>query len=386
MDREPLTYAAAGVSLDSADAVVDVIRPHAQRTTRPEVTGDLGGFSGLFALDPSKWRHPLLVTSCDGVGTKLEIARRLRRFDTVGQDLVAMVVDDLVTCGAEPLVFNDYIAVGTLDITALEQIVSGIADGCIAAGCALVGGETAEHPGVLTATQFDLAGFGVGIVERGAVLGPGLVRAGDDLVAMASTGLHSNGYALARRALADLDLHAHPSLRASDSEPGGREHRARASDSEPGGGDHTARASDSEPGGGDHTARASETLGEALLRPTRIYAADCLALRDQTEVHALCHITGGAIGGNLPRVLPEGLGAVVDTATFTPPWIFGLIAEKGPVEPAEMWRTFNMGAGMIAVVPDGLEAVALLKARGVDAWVCGSVTSAHTGVMLTDLK
>jgi phosphoribosylformylglycinamidine cyclo-ligase len=362
MDREPLTYAAAGVSLDSADAVVDAIRPHAQRTTRPEVTGDLGGFSGLFALDPSKWRHPLLVTSCDGVGTKLEIARQLRRFDTVGQDLVAMVVDDLVTCGAEPLVFNDYIAVGTLDIAALEQIVSGIADGCIAAGCALVGGETAEHPGVLTATQFDLAGFGVGIVERDAVLGPGRVRDGDDLVAMASTGLHSNGYALARRALAGLDLNA-------DHGPG-----ARASDSEPAGGDHRARASDSEP------------LGDALLRPTRIYAADCLALRDQTEVHALCHITGGAIGGNLPRVLPEGLGAVVDTATFTPPWIFGLIADKGPVEPAEMWRTFNMGAGMIAVVADGLEAVALLKARGVDAWVCGSVTAAHTGVMLAGLK
>jgi phosphoribosylformylglycinamidine cyclo-ligase len=376
MDREPLTYAAAGVSLDSADAVVDAIRPHAQRTTRPEVIGDLGGFSGLFALDRSKWRHPLLVTSCDGVGTKLEIARQLRRFDTVGQDLVAMVVDDLVTCGAEPLVFNDYIAVGTLDVAALEQIVSGIADGCIAAGCALVGGETAEHPGVLTATQFDLAGFGVGIVERDAVLGPGRVRDGDDLVAMASTGLHSNGYALARRALAGLDLNADhgPGARARANEPGGGFHRARGSASEPGGGDHRARAS------------ASEPLGDALLRPTRIYAADCLTLRDQTEVHALCHITGGAIGGNLPRVLPEGLGAVVDTATFTPPWIFGLIAEKGPVEPAEMWRTFNMGAGMIAVVADGPEAAALLKARGVDAWVCGSVTVAHTGVMLTGLK
>ena len=357
MDREPLTYAAAGVSLDAADAVVDVIRPHAQRTTRPEVTGDLGGFSGLFALDPSRWRHPLLVTSCDGVGTKLEIARQLRRFGSVGQDLVAMVVDDLVTCGAEPLVFNDYIAVGALDLAALEQIVSGIADGCVTAGCALVGGETAEHPSLLAATQFDLAGFAVGIVERDAVLGPGRVRDGDDLVAMASTGLHSNGYSLARQALADLDLDARHGLR--------------------------ARVSGSEPGGRDLVA---ESLGDALLRPTRIYARDCLALCDRTEVHALCHITGGAIGGNLPRVLPNGLGAVVDTATFTPPWIFGLIAEKGPVEPAEMWRTFNMGAGMIAVVADGLEAVALLKARGVDAWVCGSVTTAHTGVMLTGLK
>jgi phosphoribosylformylglycinamidine cyclo-ligase len=340
MGREPLTYAAAGVSLDAADAIVDAIRPHAQRTSRPEVAGALGGFGGLFALDPGKWRQPLLVTSCDGVGTKLEIARQLRRYDTVGQDLVAMVVDDLVACGAEPLVFNDYIAVGVLDVAAVEQIVSGIADGCVAAGCALVGGETAEHPGVLATTQFDLAGFGVGIVERDDLLGPERVRDGDALVAMASTGLHSNGYSLARRALERHDLHT--------------DHRL-----------------------------VGESLGDALLRPTRIYARDCLALRAQTDVHALCHITGGAIPGNLPRVLPAGLSAVVDTSTFTPPAVFGVIADAGPVAPAEMWRTFNMGAGMIAVVADGLDAVDLLTARGVDAWVCGVVTSGRTGVELT---
>ena len=343
MDREPLTYAAAGVSLEAADAVVDAIRPHAQRTARPEVAGDLGGFGGLFALDLTRWRDPLLVTSCDGVGTKLEIARVLRRFDTVGQDLVAMVVDDLVACGAEPLVFNDYVAVGALDVAALEQIVSGIADGCVAAGCALVGGETAEHPGVLTPTQFDLAGFGVGIVDRDAVLGPQRVRAGDDLVAMASTGLHSNGYSLARRVLDGLDLHA------------------------------------------DHNLGGNASLGDVLLRPTRIYAPHCLALCEQTEVHALCHVTGGAIPGNVPRVLPDGIGAVVDTATFSPPAIFGLIARTGSVEPAEMWRTFNMGAGMIAVVADGRQAVELLAARGVDAWVCGRVTADHTGVELAGL-
>jgi phosphoribosylformylglycinamidine cyclo-ligase len=343
MDREPLTYAAAGVSLEAADAVVEAIRPHAQRTARQEVSGDLGGFGGLFALDPTRWRDPLLVTSCDGVGTKLEIARVLRRFDTVGQDLVAMVVDDLVACGAEPLVFNDYVAVGALDVAALEQIVSGIADGCVAAGCALVGGETAEHPGVLAPTQFDLAGFGVGIVDRDAVLGPQRVRAGDDLVAMASTGLHSNGYSLARRVLDGLDLHA------------------------------------------DHNLGGNASLGDVLLRPTRIYALHCLALCEQTEVHALCHVTGGAIPGNVPRVLPDGIGAVVDTATFSPPAIFGLIARTGPVEPAEMWRTFNMGAGMIAVVADGREAVELLAARGVDAWVCGRVTADHTGVELAGL-
>ncbi|HSK97689.1 MAG TPA: phosphoribosylformylglycinamidine cyclo-ligase [Euzebyales bacterium] len=343
MDREPLTYAAAGVSLDAADAVVEAIRPHARRTARPEVAGDLGGFGGLFALDPTRWRDPLLVTSCDGVGTKLEVARALRRFDTVGQDLVAMVVDDLVACGAEPLVFNDYVAVGALDVAALEQIVSGIADGCVAAGCALVGGETAEHPGVLAPTQFDLAGFGVGIVERDAVLGPQRVCAGDELVAMASTGLHSNGYSLARRVLDSLDLHA------------------------------------------DHGLPGGAPLGDVLLRPTRIYAPHCLALSAQTEVHALCHITGGGVPGNLPRVLPDQLGAVVDTATFSPPPIFGLIAQTGPVEAAEMWRTFNMGAGMIAVVAHGRDAVDALAAHGVDAWVCGHVTAEGTGVELAGL-
>jgi phosphoribosylformylglycinamidine cyclo-ligase len=343
MGREPLTYAASGVSLDAADALVDAIRPHAQRTFRPEVTGGFGGFSGLFALDLTRWRQPLLVTSCDGVGTKLEIARTLQRYDTVGQDLVAMVVDDLVACGAEPLVFNDYIAVGALDVAALEQLVAGIADGCVAAGCALVGGETAEHPGVLEATQFDVAGFGVGMVERDAVLGPERVNDGDELVAMASTGLHSNGYSLARRALDGLDLHTDHGL-------------------------------------------IVETLGAALLRPTRIYAPDCLALCAGTEVHALCHVTGGAIPGNLPRVLPDGLGAVVDTGTFAIPGIFDLIAASGPVATEEMWRTFNMGAGMIAVVADGREAVELLNARGADAWLCGSVTAGRTGVELTGLK
>ena len=342
MAREPLTYAAAGVSLEAADALVEAIAPHARRASRPEVTGAFGGFSGLFALDPGRWRAPLLVTSCDGVGTKLEVARTLGRYDTVGQDLVAMVVDDLVVCGAEPLLFNDYIAAGSVDVAVIEEIVAGIADGCVTAGCALAGGETAEHPGVLAATQFDLAGFGVGVVERDALLGAARVRAGDDLVAMASSGLHSNGYSLARRALDGLDLHADHGL-------------------------------------------VVQTLGDALLAPTRIYARDCLALIAATEVHALCHVTGGAIPGNLPRVLPAGLGAVVDTATFAPPDIFGLVARHGPVETAEMWRTFNMGAGMIAVVPDGHAAVEVLGARGVDAWVCGRVTAGHTGVALAGL-
>jgi phosphoribosylformylglycinamidine cyclo-ligase len=339
MARDPLTYAATGVSLDAADAAVDAIRPHAARTSRPEVIGGIGGFGGLFALDPTRWREPLLVTSCDGVGTKLEIARQLGRYDTIGHDLVAMVVDDLVVCGAEPLVFNDYLAVGVLDVGAVEQIVTGIADACVLAGCALVGGETAVHPGVMAPDQVDVAGFGVGIVERDEVVGAELVRPGDDIVAMASTGLHSNGYSLARRVVDGLDLDADHGL-------------------------------------------IVETLGDALLRPTRIYARDCLALIAGADVHALCHVTGGGIPGNLPRVLPRGLGAVIDTGTFSTPSVLGLIAERGPVAPADMWRTFNMGAGMLAVVADGAAAVDLLGDRDLDAWVCGAVTE-RDGVQLT---
>lgn len=333
-----LTYRDAGVDLDAADAAVAAIAPHVARTARAEVRGGIGGFGGLFALDPSRWRAPLLVSATDGVGTKLELARRLGRHRGIGVDLVAMVVDDLVVCGAEPLFFLDYLAVGRLDPAHVEQVVAGIADGCVEAGCALVGGETAEHPGVMAPDAYDVAGFGVGVVERDDLLGPQRVRAGDDVVALASTGLHANGYSLARRIVDGLDLDA------------------------------------------DHGLRL-QSLGDALLRPTRIYAPDCLALAAAVEVHAFCHVTGGGIPGNLPRVLPEGLGAVVDTATFEPPAVFGLLADRGGVAPAEMWRTFNMGAGMLAVVPDGAAAVEVLRGRGVDAWVCGRV-EAPAGVRL----
>jgi phosphoribosylformylglycinamidine cyclo-ligase len=327
-----LTYAQAGVDLAAADDAVARIAPHAARTARPEVLGGLGGFGGLFALDPARYRSPVLVTATDGVGTKLELARALGRHRTVGLDLVAMVVDDLVVPGAEPLLFLDYLAVERLDPAHVEQVVAGIADGCLLAGCALVGGETAEHPGVLPPGSYDVAGFGVGIVERDALLGPARVRPGDTVVALASTGLHSNGYSLARRIVEGLDL--------------GQAH------------------------GG------AEPLGEALLRPTRIYAPDCLALAAQGHVHAFCHVTGGGVPGNLPRVLPEGLGAVVDTATFPVPPVLGLLARLGGVAEAEMWRTFNMGAGMLAVVGEAgaADALALLAERGVPAWPCGRVT------------
>jgi phosphoribosylformylglycinamidine cyclo-ligase len=328
---ETISYADAGVDLDAADRSVDLLGEVVARTSRPEVLGGIGGFGGLFALDTSRYREPVLVSGTDGVGTKVDLARRMGRLDTVGIDLVAMVVDDLVVTGAEPLFFNDYVSVGRLDPARVTDLVRGIAEGCVQAGCALVGGETAEHPGLLGEDEFDLAGFGVAVVERDAVLGPDRVREGDVLVGMASSGVHSNGYSLVRRIARDRDL--------------------------------------------DDDHGLSRPLGEVLLEPTRIYAADCLALAEAREVHAFCHVTGGGLPGNLPRVLPDGLGARVDTSTWDWPEVFTWLAEEGPVADDEMWRTFNCGVGMVAVTaPDDADgATALLRGRGVDAWVMGEV-------------
>lgn len=333
MTEERATYQAAGVDLDAADEAVRRIQPHVRRTHSPEVLDSAltGGYGGLYQLPARQGDgQPVLVTACDGVGTKVELARRLGRLGTVGVDLVAMVVDDLVCAGARPLVFNDYLAVGRLEPHEVEAVVAGIADGCQQAGCALVGGEIAEHPGMLDPGQLDVAGFGVGLVEPEAMLGPSRVRPGDAIVALASTGPHSNGYSLIRRVTADVDLD-------------------------------------------DDHGLLVQSLGEALLRPTRIYAPDCLALAGATEVHALCHVTGGGVPGNLPRVLPEGCGAVVRTATAEVPQVFRVLQGLGGIDEAEMWRVFNMGLGMLAVVADAEEACAALADRGVDAWVCGEV-------------
>jgi phosphoribosylformylglycinamidine cyclo-ligase len=329
--NEPVSYADAGVDLAAADRSVELLGEVVRRATRPEVLGGIGGFGGLFALDVARYRQPVLVSGTDGVGTKVDIARRMGVLDTVGIDLVAMVVDDLVVPGAEPLFFNDYVSVGALDPERVADLVRGIADGCATAGCALVGGETAEHPGLLDPDEFDLAGFGVGVVERDAILGPDRVRPGDALIAMASSGLHSNGYSLVRRIVGERDLAARHGL--------------------------------------------DRPLGEVLLTPTRIYALDVLALVADVEVHALCHVTGGGLPGNLPRVLPDGLGATLDTATWSWPAVFSWLAEHGPVTDDEMWRTFNCGVGMVALVPweRATEAVAHLGARGVPAWVAGTV-------------
>jgi phosphoribosylformylglycinamidine cyclo-ligase len=330
----PLTYADAGVDLAAADRSVGLIREAVRRTHGPEVLGGIGGFGGLFAFDTTGYRDPVLVSGTDGVGTKVDLARRLGVLDTIGQDLVAMVVDDLVVPGARPLFFNDYLSVGRLDPARVAALVTGIADGCEPAGCALVGGETAEHPGLLGEDEFDLAGFGVGVVERDAILGPHRVQPGDVLVAMASSGVHSNGFSLVRRIVGGLDLH--------------REHGL------------------------------ERPLGELLLTPTRIYARDCLALVDHLDVHALCHVTGGGLPGNLPRILPDGLAVDVDAATWAWPAVFAWLAAQGPVADAEMWRTFNCGVGMVAVVGAEVadDAVELLAARGVPSWVCGRVRRA----------
>ncbi len=342
-DPPSLSYAQAGVDLAAADASIPLISRHVERTRRPEVLSGIGGFGGLFALDPSRWREPILVSGTDGVGTKVDLARRLGVLDTVGVDLVAMVVDDLVVTGAEPLFFNDYISVGKLDPDRVAQLVAGIAEGCVQAGCALVGGETAEHPGLLGPDEFDLAGFGVGVVERDRLLGPERVVDGDVVVAMASSGLHANGYSLVRRIVDGLDLDD------------------------------------------DHGLGAP--LGQVLLTPTAIYATAVLALVGAVEVHALCHVTGGGIPGNLPRVLPAGLAATVDADSWTRDPIFTWLAEHGPVADQDMWDAFNCGVGMAAILPDAVaaDAVAVLADHGVAAWVAGRVHEHEPGTPATTI-
>ena len=336
MSDGDLTYAASGVDIDAGERAVTLMRAAVESTNRPEVVGGLGGFAGLFALDVGKYRRPLLASSTDGVGTKIALARQLDRHDTVGIDLVAMVVDDLVACGAEPLFLQDYVACGRVVPERIASIVTGIAAGCTQAGAALVGGETAEHGDLMAPDDYDLAATAVGVVEADAVLGPERVREGDAVVAMASSGFHSNGYSLVRRvvAAAGLDLHATP-------------------------------------------AGLSRPLGEELLEPTRIYARDCLDLvgRLGTDgVHALAHITGGGLAGNTARVVPDGVQAVLDRGTWALPAAVHLLEEHGvPREESE--RAFNCGVGMVAVVaPEAAEAaVTALRESGVGAWVAGEM-------------
>jgi phosphoribosylformylglycinamidine cyclo-ligase len=337
---EPVTYAAAGVDVEAGDRAVDLMKRWVAKTQRPEVVGGLGGFAGLFDASALKaYRRPLLATSTDGVGTKVYIAQQLDIHHTIGFDLVAMVVDDIVVAGAQPLFMTDYIACGRVVPERIAAIVQGIAAACVQAGCALTGGETAEHPGLLGPTEYDIAGAVTGVVEADRVLGPQKVRAGDQLIAMASSGLHSNGYSLVRRVLSvtgwQLDREV-PEL--------------------------------------------GRTIGEELLEPTRVYAQDVLDLIDTVEVHALTHVTGGGLAVNLARVLPQGLMALVDRSSWVPAPIFSLVRQLGQVPLPDLERTLNLGVGMVAVVPAAAVDAALtrLTASGIPAWRLGEVTGLRT--------
>jgi phosphoribosylformylglycinamidine cyclo-ligase len=332
------SYRDAGVDIDAGEEAVRRIGPHVQSTYRPGVIGDIGGFGGLFDLARSGYRDPLLVSATDGVGTKAEIARMTGRYDTIGRDLVAMCVDDLVCVGAAPLFFLDYVSVGRLDPDAMEQLVAGVADGCRQAGCALIGGEMAEHPGVMEADQFDLVGFAVGAVERDAALDGSRVAVGDVLVGLESPNLRSNGFSLARRLVFDV---------------AGRNLDEPAWDG------------------------AATTLADELLDPSVIYAPAVVAALAEHEVHAVAHNTGGGLPGNLPRVLDGTVDAVVDMGAWEPPRIFAELQAIGGVADDEMARVFNLGVGMVLAVPasaaDGV--IATLAAHDRRARVIGELVA-----------
>jgi phosphoribosylformylglycinamidine cyclo-ligase len=335
---ESNAYAEAGVNIQAADTAIELMKGWIEKSRRPEVIGGLGGFAGLFdASALTRYERPLLATSTDGVGTKVAIAQAMDIHDTIGFDLVGMVVDDLVVCGAEPLFMTDYIATGRVEPEKIASIVKGIAEGCVLAGCALIGGETAEHPGLLGPDEYDVAGATTGVVEADKLLGPGRVRPGDVVIAMEASGLHSNGYSLVRHVLLtnarwSLDRHV------------------------------------------DELGRA---LGEELLEPTRIYAKACLDLADRTRTHAMSHVTGGGLAANLERVLPVELAATIERSTWAPQPIFNLVRRVGDVPQPDLEATLNCGVGMVALThPDDVDtALAVLGEHGVRAWAAGEVVA-----------
>ena len=340
------TYAAAGVDVEAGERAVALMKASIAAAQRPETTGDFGGFAGLFdASALTRFRKPLLATSTDGVGTKVAVAQALGRHDTIGIDLVAMVVDDLVVVGAEPLFMTDYIACGKVVPERIAAIVSGIAEGCRRAGVALLGGETAEHPGLLDPDEYDVAGAGTGVVEADELLGAHRVQSGDVVIAMRSSGLHSNGYSLARYVLLGQA------------------------------GKNAGLALDT------HVAEFGRSLGDELLEPTAIYTLDCLDAIKAGGVRVFSHVTGGGLAANLARVLPAHLAADIDRSTWRPQPIFALIADLGGVERLEIEKTLNQGVGMFAVVsPETAAAVqARLDVRGVANWVVGSVRDRRDG-------
>ncbi|GGB28793.1 phosphoribosylformylglycinamidine cyclo-ligase [Flexivirga endophytica] len=334
-DSPQITYAAAGVDVEAGDKAVELMKESVRRATRPEVIGGLGGFAGLFdASAIARFAHPVLATSTDGVGTKVAIAQAMDVHNTIGFDLVGMVVDDIVVCGAEPLFMTDYIATGKVVPERIAAIVQGIAAACEQANVALVGGETAEHPGLLEPSEYDVAGAATGAVERADLLTPDLVQAGDVVLGVPSSGLHSNGFSLVRRVIADAGWELDRDV----------------------------------PDFG-------HTLGEELLIPTRVYAADLLRLIHALPVHALSHVTGGGLAANLARVLPTGLTAVVDRSSWTPPAVFSVIERLGNVPQPDIERTLNQGVGFAVVLPEATvdDALAMLAGWGLPSWVMGTV-------------
>jgi phosphoribosylaminoimidazole synthetase len=336
-DKTSLSYKDAGVDIDAGNALVERIKGVAKRTRRPEVMGGLGGFGALCRI-PAGYREPILVSGTDGVGTKLRLAIDLKKHDTVGIDLVAMCVNDLIVQGAEPLFFLDYYATGKLDVDTAAAVVTGIGAGCEQSNCALVGGETAEMPGMYEGEDYDMAGFCVGVVEASEIIDGSKVAAGDALIALASSGPHSNGFSLIRKIL------------------------------------EVSKADVQQPLG-------DTTLANALLAPTRIYVKPVLKLLKECEIHALSHITGGGFWENIPRVLPENTKAVIDGSSWQWPEVFNWLQKSGNVETYEMYRTFNCGVGMIIALPQAQvdAALALLKAEGENAWLIGRIETAAAG-------
>lgn len=330
-----LSYLDAGVDIAAGNALIDRIKPAVKKTHRPEVVGGLGGFGGLFALS-NKYHEPILVSGTDGVGTKLKLALQLKQHNTIGIDLVAMCVNDIVVTGAEPLFFLDYYATSKLDLDIAEDVINGIAKGCELSGAALIGGETAEMPGIYQGDEFDLAGFAVGVVEKSAMLNPASVSAGDVLIGLASSGPHSNGYSLIRHIIAERNL------------------------------DLAQSCGDS-------------TLGAALLTPTRIYVKTLLHLVSQFSIHAIAHITGGGLTENIPRVLPPNTTAEISLSSWQPPEVFQLLENAGNIQQAEMLKTFNCGIGMVlAVNATDVEAIlAALAKQKETAFVLGTIKSSE---------
>ncbi len=337
-----LTYRDAGVDIEAGDALVDRIKPFARRTMRPEVLGGIGGFGALFEVS-KKYSNPVMVAGTDGVGTKLKLAFRMKKHDTIGIDLVAMNVNDILVSGAEPAFFLDYFACGKLDVGVAADVVRGIAEGCEQAGCALIGGETAEMPGMYDPNEYDLAGFAVGLVEKSQIIDGSTIAVGDAVIGLASSGPHSNGYTLVRKVLA------------------------------------VSSADLFEPFEGDLT------LGQALLEPTRIYVKPVLAALAKVEVKGLAHITGGGLTENIPRVLPEGVCARLEESRWVRPAIFKWLKRQGNIADAEMHRTFNCGIGMVMVTPkaEAQNAIDFLAAQGVEAFEIGAIVPRTPGAAQT---